>query len=57
MRRRGLGVLMSTLHVYLGRRPRLLLVVGAMLVWGQLPGATDRDMAGCAGAGRGTPAL
>ena len=48
---------MGTLLVYLTRRPRLLLVVGAMLVWDPLLGVTGRDMAGCAGVGRGTPAL
>ena len=48
---------MSALLVYLTGRPQLLLVVGAILVWGPLLGATGRDIAGCAGAGRGTPAL
>ena len=48
---------MSALLIYLARRPRLLLVVGAMLVWGQLPRATDRGMTGGAGAERGTPTL
>ena len=48
---------MSTLLVYLTERPQLLVVVGAMLVWDPLLGATGRDMAGCAGVGRGTPAL
>ena len=57
MRRRGLGVLMSTLLVYLTRRPRLSLVGGTVLVRGQLLGAADRDATGCAGAGRGTHAL